>query len=139
MVHTARIVPLDGRPHAAPSLRFWNGDSRGRWEGDTLVVETTNFTDQIWNQFNGWNWASDENLHVVERFTLTDSDTVQYAFTADDPTTWTKPWTAVLPLQRTTNQIYEYACHEGNYGMAGILFGARAAEREPAAAPPTQR
>src|SRR5215471_6726269 len=129
MVHTARIIPIDGRPHLAPRFESWSGDSRGRWEGDTLVVETTNFNDKTWNQFSGWSWAVDENLHLVERFSLIDADTVLYEFTVTDPTTWTKPWSAAVPLRRTTNLMYEYACHEGNEGMEGILRGARALER----------
>jgi hypothetical protein len=132
MVHTARIVPLDGGPHLPPQFRLWSGDSRGHWEGDTLVVDTTNFNDQTWNQFSGWSWAADKNLHVVERFTLADPDTVLYRFTVEDPTTWTRPWTAVVPLHRTRNLMYEYACHEGNIGMVGILRGARAEERKAA-------
>ena len=130
MVHTARIIPVDGRPHHTPQFLSWSGDSRGHWEGDTLVVETTNFNDKTWNQFSGWSWAVDENLHLVERFSLVDDDTVRYEFTVTDPTTWTKPWSAVVPLRRTTNLMYEYACHEGNEGMEGILRGARALERD---------
>jgi hypothetical protein len=128
MVHNARIVPTDGRSHLPAHLRTWAGDSRGRWEGDTLVVETRNFNNQVWNQFSQWNWASDEQMHVVERFTRIDADTLRYEFTVADPTVWTKPWTAVVPLRQTTEPMYEYACHEGNYGMAGILRGARADE-----------
>jgi hypothetical protein len=128
MVHSARIVPLDGRPHLPPELRLWSGDSRGRWEGDTLVVETRNFHDRVWNQFSQWNWASDEQMHVVERFTRVDADTLRYEFTVNDPGVWTRPWTAVVPLRRTGELMYEYACHEGNYGMAGILHGARVEE-----------
>jgi hypothetical protein len=134
MVHTARIIPVDARPHPAPQFQSWSGDSRGRWEGDTLVVETTNFNDKTWNQFSGWSWAVDENLHLVERFSLIDADTVLYEFTVTDPTTWTKPWSAAVPLRRTTNLMYEYACHEGNEGMEGILRGARALERDGEAA-----
>jgi hypothetical protein len=128
MVHTARVVPLDSRPRLATPHTSWSGESRGRWEGDTLVVETTGFNDLTWNQFNGWNWAADEQMHVVERFTLVDADTVRYEFTVTDPTVWTKPWTGVSALRRTTDQMFEYACHEGNYGMEGILRGARAEE-----------
>ncbi|MGD1093125.1 MAG: hypothetical protein ABSB35_14185 [Bryobacteraceae bacterium] len=131
MVHSARIVPLDGRPHG--SLRQWLGDSRGHWEGNTLVVETVNFTN------NGTGTAGlrvplDENLRLVERFTRKDPDTLVYQFTVDDPTIWTKPWTAVVPMTKTDGAIYEYACHEGNYGMVGILGGARADEKAAAAA-----
>jgi hypothetical protein len=129
MVHDARIVPLDGRPHLAAGLRPWLADSRGRWEGDTLVVHTTNYSDRTWNQFSGWNWASDENLRLTERFTLIGPDTLLYEFTVDDPSVWTNPWTAAVPMARTTELLYEYACHEGNYGMQGILRSARADER----------
>ena len=130
MVHTARIIPVDGGPHPSAEFRSWSGDSRGRWEGDTLVVETTNFNDKTWNQFSGWSWAVDDNLHLVEHFSLADADTVLYEFTVTDPTVWTKPWSAAMPLRRTTNLMYEYACHEGNEGMEGILRGARALERD---------
>ena len=130
MVHTARIIPVDGRPHQPEAFRSWSGDSRGRWEGDTLVVETRNFNDRTWNQFSGWSWPVDDNLHLVERFSLVDADTVLYEFTVTDPTAWTKPWSASVPLRRTTNLMYEYACHEGNEGMEGILRGARALERD---------
>ena len=123
MIHDARIIPLDGRPHLPQNVRGWLGDSRGRWEGDTLVVDTTNFTDKI--NFRG----SRENLHVVERFTRVDDNTIRYAFTVDDPTTWTKPWSAELPLAKDKGPIYEYACHEANYGIANNLKGARAVEK----------
>jgi len=122
MIHDARIIPVDGRPHAPPNIRRWLGDSRGRWEGDTLVVDTTNFTDKT--NFRG----SRENLHVVERFTRVDENTVRYEFTVDDPTTWTKPWSAEMPLARDKGPIFEYACHEANYGFANNLKGARAQE-----------
>jgi len=134
MVHTARVIPIDGRPHQPSQFRSWSGDSRGHWEGDTLVVETTNFNDKTWNQFSGWSWPVDENLQLVERFSLADADTVLYEFTVTDRTAWTKPWSAAVPLRRTTNLMYEYACHEGNEGMEGILRGSRASEREEAAA-----
>ena len=123
MIHDARIIPLDGRPHLPRSVRGWLGDSRGRWEGDTLVVDTTNFTDKT--NFRG----SRENLHVFERFTRVDENTIRYEFTVDDPTTWTKPWSAELPLAKDKGPIYEYACHEANYGIANNLKGARATEK----------
>ena len=123
MIHDARVIPLDGRPHAPQSVRRWLGDSRGRWDGDTLVVDTTNFTDQT--NFRG----SRENLHVVERFTRADENTIKYEFTVDDPTTWAKPWSGELPLVKDKGPIYEYACHEANYGMANNLKGARAKEK----------
>ena len=123
MIHDVRTIPLDGRPHAPQSVRRWLGDSRGRWDGDTLVVDTTNFTDQT--NFRG----SREHLHVVERFTRADEDTIRYEFTVDDPTTWTRPWSAELPLVKDKGPIYEYACHEANYGFANNLRGARAKEK----------
>jgi hypothetical protein len=123
MIHDARIVPLDGRPHLQQNIRQWLGDSRGRWEGDTLVVETTNFSDKT--NFRG----SGANLHLVERFTRVDGGTIDYQFTASDPTTWARPWTVAFPLTKSDGPIYEYACHEGNYGLAGILRGARSEER----------
>jgi hypothetical protein len=124
MIHDVRVIPLDGGHHAPQAIRRWLGDSRGRWEGDTLVVDTTNFTDKT--NFRG----SRENLHVVERFTRLDANTIRYEFTVDDPTTWTKPWSAELPLVKDKGPIYEYACHEANYGMANNLKGARATEKK---------
>ena len=122
--HDARIIPIDGRPHLPPSMRFWNGDSRGRWEGSTLVVDTTNFSPK--SSLLG----SAENLHVVERFTRTAPDRISYEITLTDPTTWATPWTAVVRLKQTKDTIYEDACHEGNQTvMTGILGGARAEER----------
>ncbi len=123
MINDARIVPLDGRPHLPPSLRQWRGDSRGRWDGDTLVVDTTNFRDPT--NFRG----SRATLHVVERFTRVAADTLLYEFTVDDPQTWTRPWSAAMPMTKTEAPIFEYACHEGNYGMVNILTGARAGEK----------
>ena len=121
MIHDARIVPTDGRPHG--TLPRWTGDSRGRWEGDTLVVETINFRRET--SLPGSSAAT----HLVERFTRVDPDTIKYEFTVTDPTTYTRPWTAVMPLRAIDELIYEYACHEGNYGMRGILAGARAKEK----------
>jgi hypothetical protein len=123
MIHDVRVVPLDGRPHLPASLRRWQGDPRGRWDGDTLVVDTTNFSDRT--RFRG----TDENLHLVERFRRTDERTIDYTFTIDDPSMFSRPWTVALPLTRSDAPIYEYACHEGNYAMVGILRGARAQER----------
>jgi hypothetical protein len=128
MIHDARVIPLDGRPHLPANVRQWMGDSRGHWEGNTLVVDTTNFTDKT--NFRG----SGENLHLIERFTRTDRDTILYEFTVDDPATFTKPWTVQAPLVKTEDAIFEYACHEGNYAMLGILAGARAEEKAAAAA-----
>jgi hypothetical protein len=123
MIHDPRIIPLDGRPHIGKTIRQMLGDSRGRWEGDTLVVDTTNFTDRT--NFRG----SGENLHIVERFTRVDEDTLLYHFTVDDPTTWARSWSAEIPMKKIVGPIFEYACHEGNYGIAAILSGARAEER----------
>jgi hypothetical protein len=125
MIHDARIVSLDRRPHAPSSIRRWQGDPRGRWEGKTLVVDTTNFTDKT--NFRG----TGENFHLIERFTRVDADTLLYEFIVDDPTTFTKPWTAVLPMKRTDDPIFEYACHEANYGLIGVLRGARFEEKKP--------
>jgi hypothetical protein len=126
MVHNARIIPLDNRPYG--NIRQWVGMSRGHWEGNTLVVDTRNFSGVT--AFRG----SSANLHLIERFTRVDKDTLLYEFTAEDPTTWTRKWTAQIPMVRNPQPIYEYACHEGNYGMEGILSAARAAEREAAKA-----
>ena len=123
MAHDARVIPLDGREHVPLNIRQWLGDPRGRWEGNTLVVDTTNFSPK--SNFMG----SAEKLHVVERFTRVGPKTLNYEVTVSDPTTWTKPWTAMIPLKQAQNQIYEYACHEGNYGMFGILSGHRAQEK----------
>jgi hypothetical protein len=124
MIHDVRIVPMNGRPGDGQTIRRWMGDSRGHWEGSTLVIETTNFTGE--RNFRG----SGENLRLVERFTRIDGDTIDYQFTATDPTTWTKPWTAGFPLTRSADPLYEYACHEGNYlSMSGTLSGARAQEK----------
>jgi hypothetical protein len=138
MIHDARIIPLvprqaqddpersrrvDGRPHAPSHLRFWMGDSVGRWEDDTLVVETTNFTDKT--NYRG----SGEHLRLVERFRRTAPDILLYQVTVHDPTTFTRPWTVELPVRRGEGEIYEYACHEANYGLEGILRGHRAEER----------
>ena len=124
MIHEARIIPLDGRPHLPQGVREWLGDSRGHWEGDTLIVETTNFNDKT--RFRG----ADDKMHLTERFTRVDAETIQYEFTVDDPTAFTKPWTAQIPMKRTEGPIYEYACHEGNYALTGVLAGARAEEKK---------
>ncbi len=124
MIHDARIIPLDGRPPLTSNVRRWLGESRGHWDGDTLVVETSNFSDKT--NFRG----SRDTLHVVERFTRVDEQTIRYEFTVDDPTTWVKPWSAELPLAKDKGPIFEYACHEANYGMANNLSGARATEKK---------
>jgi hypothetical protein len=128
MVHDARIVPLDGRPPLGEALRFWAGEPRGRWEGQTLVVETRNFTDHGTGTF-GVPGLVDRNLHLVERFTRTTDHVLTYSFTVTDPTVWARPWSAEVPMTRVDGFVMEYACHEGNYGLANILAGARAEEK----------
>ncbi len=123
MAHDARIVPLDGRPHLDSRIRVWNGDSRGHWEGDTLVVETTNFSPK--SDFMG----SHENLRLTERFTRVGPEILNYEFTVNDPTTWTAPWTAMIPLKLKNELIFEYACHEGNEAIPNMLRGHRFEER----------
>ena len=139
MVHEARFIPLDGRPHLPSSVRQWQGDSRGRWEGHTLVIETKNFRKDgtgnlpLLGAGVGGRLRSgvltDENLHVVERLSRPDADTLRYEVTVEDPTVWTRPWTAVVLMQKTDEGIYEYACHEGNYAMPNILSGLAAAQK----------
>jgi hypothetical protein len=124
MVHNARVVPLDGRAHG--KVRQWNGDSRGRWEGDTLVVESTNFSGETAFQ------NSSDTLRLTERFTRVNADTLIYEYTVNDPATWTKPWTVQIPMVRSDDLMYEYACHEANYGMTNLLKGARFLETEAA-------
>jgi hypothetical protein len=126
MIHETRIIPLDGRPHAPGTIRSYLGDSRGRWEGDTLVVVTTNFRSGIEQTSYNCCGGAGENLKVVERFTLVGKDTIDYRYTVDDPTTFTKPWTVSLPMRRDPGPIFEYACHEGNISMEAMLRGARA-------------
>jgi hypothetical protein len=123
MLHDVRIIPLGGRPKLPESIRQVLGSSRGRWEGETLVVETTNFTNRT--AFQG----SSENMRLVERFTRVADDMIRYEFTVDDPDTWTKPWSAEVPWKKTVGPIFEHACHEGNYGLANTLAGARAEEK----------
>ncbi len=131
MIHDARIVPLDGRPHLPQDIRQWMGDSRGRWDGKTLVVDTRNFTDKTGSFYTLVGaMGSGETLHLVERFTRLDADTLLYEFTVDDPTTFTRPFTAAIPMKKTEDPIFEYACHEGNYGMFNLLAGARALEAQ---------
>jgi hypothetical protein len=128
MVHDTRIVPLDGRPGLSSKMHQWFGDSRGHWEGNTLVVETANFSDKT--NYRG----SGATLHMVERFTRTGRNTVEYRLTVDDPTTWTKPWTVEEHMRTSEGDLYEYACHEGNYGLHNILEAARDEEKAAAAA-----
>jgi hypothetical protein len=123
-IHDVRLIPLDRSPHLPSNIRTWLGDPRGRWEGDTLVVDTTNYLPGVFMN------VSTEKLHVVERFSRADADTLKWEVTVDDPGAWSKPWTAMIPLRRSKDAIYEYACHEGNYGLADILAGARAEEAE---------
>jgi hypothetical protein len=130
MAHDARIIPIDNRPHLTKGVDQWNGDARGRWEGNTLVVETTNFSPKsVGLGFGG----PQDKLHLIEKFTRTKEGQLNYEVTLNDPATWTKPWTVMIPLQAKNEQIFEYACHEGNEGMFGTLSGHRANEREEAA------
>jgi len=126
MAHDARIIPLDGRPHLGDGMRTWNGDSRGRWDGDALVVETTNFSTK--SEFMG----AHEHLRLTERFTRDAPEILNYQFTVDDPTTWTRPWTAMIPLKLKNERIFEYACHENNYAIPNMLSGHRFEERDAA-------
>ena len=129
MIHEVRFIPLDGRAHLPAGIRQWLGDSRGRWEGDTLVVETTNFRDGI--RFNSYNCCpgAGAGLHLTERFTRVGPDTIDHRYTVSDPGTYTASWTAAVPLTRSAGPMFEYACHEGNVGLENILRGARAQER----------
>ena len=128
MLHEVRVIYLDGRPHLPSSVRLWQGDSIGHWEGDTLVVDTTNYRDEV--RFASFNCCgpAGENMHIVERFRRVDENTIDFRYTVDDPSTYTRPWTAAVPMTRMDEPIYEYACHEGNYAMEDILKGARAEE-----------
>ena len=123
MIHDVRVVPLDGRPHLPQNIRLWMGDSRGHWEGNTLVVDTTNFTDKT--NFRG----ADENMHLIERFTRASDDTLIYQFTVDNETAFTRSWSAEVPLTKSPAPMFEYACHEGNYSLLNVLAGARAEEK----------
>jgi hypothetical protein len=133
MIHETRVVPLDGGPHVDPSIKMWLGDSVGRFEGDTLVVETKNFTDRTGVGVNGGGQRHSEALTITERFTRVADDAIDYRMTVDDPQTWTAPWTMQFPLKRDDGYgMFEYACHEGNLAMFNILSGHRAEEREAA-------
>ena len=123
MIHDVRIIPLNGRPHISGRIRQWMGDPVGHWEGDTLVVDTTNFTNKTHHR------GSDENLHLIERLTRTSPNTIRYRFTIDDPTAFTKPWTGEIIMVQTKGPLYEYACHEANYSMGNMLRAARVAEK----------
>ncbi len=129
MIHDVRIIPTDGTPHLPSRVRPWLGDSRGRWEGDTLVVETTNFNGRAAKDYDLSFKNASRNMRLVERFTRTDAETLTYRYTVEDPQTFTRPFTVELPLWRSSGPLYEYACHEGNYGMPGILSGARVIEK----------
>ena len=136
MIHEARIIPVDGSPHLPSQVRLWNGDARGRWEGNTLVVDITNFNGKGWIATNGAAGRirgiyQSEALHVVERFTRVDEDTIQYAVTIEDPNVFTRPWTVAIPLTRDPGyQIFEYSCHEGNQAVRNILAGGRAEDAQ---------
>ena len=140
MIHEARVIPVDGRPHLDSSIRLWTGDPRGRWEGNTLVVETTNFNDKGWIATNAASARirgvpHSDALKLVERFTRVDADTISYEVTVEDPNVYTRPWTVAIPLSRDDSyQMFEYACHEGNKAVEHVLSAARAAERTSAAA-----
>ena len=125
--HHTRVIPTDGRPHISQNIRQWQGDSVGRWEGETLVVDTTNFSGQAANFRGSW-----EKLHLVERFTRIDDDTLMYQFTVEDPATWATPWSAEVQMTKTPGPVYEWACHEGNNMIVNILQGARVADEEAA-------
>jgi hypothetical protein len=133
MLADARMIPLDGRPHVGPGIRQWMGDPRGHWEGDTLVVETTNFNAGAGGLYELGTvthlQGNGDTLRIVERFRRTDADTIDYRFTVDDPTVFTRQWTGSIPLTRPAEPLYEYACHEGNYAMEHMLSGARAQEK----------
>ena len=131
MIHEVRVIPLDGRPHISPKIRSYMGDSRGRWDGDTLVVETTNTNGKVGLTRNGNTTPASEQLRLVERFTRVAEDTLQYEATIEDPVIWMRPWTVSLPFRlQPEYHMFEYACHEGNYGMRNILAGARAEEEK---------
>jgi len=127
MIHSARVIPVDGRPHLGKTLRQWLGDSRGRWDGNTLVVETSNFRADDGVVYGD---ADPETFRIVERFTRVAPNRIDYTFTVEDPRTWTRPWTAMIPGNKTDDQLYEYACHEDNYDMVHMLAGGRARERD---------
>jgi hypothetical protein len=126
-IHDVRVIPLDGRSHVSPAIQQYLGDSRGRWDGDTLVVDTTNFHSSG-SPMGGYFRFADEHLRLTERFTRVSDDTLRYEFTVEDPTVWTRPWTAVIYWKKSSGEIYEYACHEGNYSLRGMLSALRVEE-----------
>ena len=133
MGNQARVIPLDGRPHVPGNVRQWMGDSRGHWEGNTLVVETTNFRFNDRSRFGvQYDGMTDQNLRITERLTRTSPDSILYRATIDDPTVYTKAWTMEVSLEKAEGPVFEYACHEGNYGLAGVLAGERALEKRTA-------
>jgi hypothetical protein len=133
MGNQVRVIPLDGRPHLPQNVQGWMGDSRGHWEGDTLVVETVNFRFNDRSRFGvQYDGMTDKNLRITERFTRTGPDSILYRATIDDPTVYTKPWTMEVSLEKSEGPVYEYACHEGNYGLAGVLAGERMQEKRAA-------
>lgn len=132
MMHETRVISLDGRPHINAAIRQWMGDSRGHWEGNTLVVDVSNFRDSDVTGFGvPYRFSETSHLHLVERFTRVDADTIDYEVTVDDPTTFTRPWTASIPMVKTEGPIFEYACHEANYSLEGILRASRAQDNAP--------
>ena len=131
MMHDARMIPLDGRPHISANIRQWMGDSVGHWEGNTLVVDVTNFPDRDVTGFGvAYRYGETSHLHLIERFTRIDADTIDYQFTVDDPATFTRQWTASIPMVKSNDPLYEYACHEGNYGLTNILKASRALDKK---------
>ena len=136
MVHDARVVPLDGHPHLPEGIRQWIGEPRGYWDGDTLVIESTNFSDKTlsFNDSLTSGMGTGKTLHLTERFRRVGADTLEYEYTVNDPATFTRPFTGMIPMTKTEGPIFEYACHEGNYGLMDILAGARMEEQEQAAA-----
>ncbi len=125
MIHSARIIPVDGRPHIGPTLRQWLGDTRGRWEGSTLVIETTNFRRDDGAVYAN---ADPDTFKIVERFTRDSAASLRYEFTISDPNTWPRPWSAMIPWAKITEQLYEYTTHEDNYDLVHLLVGARVRE-----------
>jgi hypothetical protein len=145
MIHDARIIPMDNRPHLPLEIRRWSGDSRGRWEGNTLVIETTNFTDKtptfqlpatLATLTESGAVGTGKNMHLVERFTPINESRLDYEYTITDPATFVQPFTVSIPMRTSDGQMFEYACHEGNYSLPGILKGARRLDAEEADAPP---
>jgi hypothetical protein len=136
MIHDTRIIHLDGRPHISPDVRLPMGDSIGRWDGNTLVIDTTNFNDGggFYGDAGG-NFGWDRNLHMIERLSLFDEDTLLYQFEIHNPSAFTQSWKGELTMTRSTDRIYEFACHEGNYALTNMLRGYRAAERKRVGAP----